>query len=280
MYRTSYLSFLVIAVCLLLPTVAQAAEPKADPVTFLGLPVTTSIVTAWVFSLLLVLVLRLLVRQPSLVPHRGQAFVEGIIQGLMNVLRPIVGDKVLRPVFPLLICFFLFILFHNWSGLMPGVGSIYLKEAPDVKVVRPGNTDLSLPLALALISFVAWLYFCIRYAGPKLLLYDIFGTKADRKSTGTPIFIMLVPIFLFVGLVEMISIAFRPVSLSLRLYGNMYGGENLLLEMTDYFAWIIPIPFYFFEVMVGLIQAAVFTMLTAIYIGLICNHPDEEGHAH
>ncbi|MCC5790136.1 MAG: F0F1 ATP synthase subunit A [Opitutales bacterium] len=284
MYRTSYLSFLVIAVCLLLPTVAQAAEPKADPVTFLGLPVTTSIVTAWVFSILLIILIRVAGGRPTMIPSRGQAVLEAIIVGLRDIIRPIVGEKVIKPVFPLLIGLFLFILFHNWSGLMPGVGSIGMKNEEGVmvlKFLRPGNTDLSLPLAIAIVTFVAWLYFCIRYAGIKALVYDIFGNKADKKTTAKAIYISLIPIFLFVGVIEIISIAFRPVALSLRLYGNMFGGENLLLEMTNFVAFIVPIPFYFFEIMVGVIQAAIFTMLVAIYIGLVCNHPEGEGeHGH
>lgn len=283
MNRSLAPSFLTIFFLLFAPSVLSAAEPKADAVTILGLPLTASIITTWVFSLVLILGLRLLVKKPTLVPHRGQALVEGIVEGLMNLLRPIVGNKVLRPAFPLLGGMFIFILIHNWSGILPGVGSVGMKDPETgkmlVKIFRPGNTDLSLPLAMALITFGAWLYFCLRYAGVKALVYDLFGNKADKKTTAKAIYITLIPIFLFVGLVEIVSIAFRPVSLSLRLYGNMYGGENLLEQMTNFVPFLIPIPFYFFEIMVGVIQALIFTMLVAIYIGLICNHPEGE-HAH
>ena len=88
---------------------------------------------------------------------------------------------------------------------------------------------------------------------------------------------MLAPIFMMVGVIEIISICFRPVSLSFRLFGNVFGGENLLTSMTGMVPYLVPIPFYFYEVLVGVIQALIFTLLVAIYIGLMTNH-DEEAH--
>jgi len=83
-----------------------------------------------------------------------------------------------------------------------------------------------------------------------------------------------------VGLIEIVSILFRPVSLSFRLFGNVFGGENLLANMTSLISWIVPVPFYFLEILIGAVQAFVFTLLTAVYIGLICNHGDDGEHAH
>ena len=102
--------------------------------------------------------------------------------------------------------------------------------------------------------------------------------KADKKDTPKFIYIMLIPIFIGVGFIEMISIAFRPVSLSFRLYGNVFGGENLLDSMTGLAPFIVPVPFYLYEVLVGVVQALIFTLLVAIYIGLMTNH--DEDHAH
>jgi len=264
---------------------AQAAVPPApDTLTeVFGIPITNSMITSWVISIGLIVLVRWLIKKPTLVPHRGQALVETIFEGIKGLIEPIVGKHMVKPVFPLLVGLFLFILLHNWSGLLPGVGTIgwgydrpegfYITE----KLVRPGNTDLNTTLALALIGMVAWLYFIFRYAGPKIIWHDLFGNKASKSETPVAIYYMLIPIFLMVGLIEMISIAFRPVSLSLRLYGNMFGGENLLMSMSDFFAWIVPIPFYFFEFMVSIIQASIFIMLIAIYIGLICNHEGGEG---
>ena len=89
------------------------------------------------------------------------------------------------------------------------------------------------------------------------------------------IYAVLTPVFLFVGLIEVVSIAFRPLSLSFRLYGNIFGGENMLVNMTNLFPYLLPVPFYFYEVLVGVVQASIFTLLVAIYIGLITNHGEE-----
>ena len=80
-----------------------------------------------------------------------------------------------------------------------------------------------------------------------------------------------------VVLIEVVSIAFRPISLSFRLFGNVFGGENLLTSMTGMAPYLVPIPFYLYEVLVGVVQALIFTLLVAIYIGLMTNH-DEEAH--
>ena len=134
-------------------------------------------------------------------------------------------------------------------------------------------------LALALVHFVAWIYFVMKYAGPKLLIFDLFGNKADKKETPAILFYFLTIVFLVVGVIEVVSIVFRNVSLPFRLFGNVFGGENLLHSMTSLIGWIVPVPFYFLELLIGFVQALVFTLLVAVYIGLICNHDSEE-HAH
>lgn len=251
-----------------------------------GLPVTNSMVTSWVVSLLIILVVQRLVRRPKLVPPRGQALVEVVVDGVRNLVEPIVGQRMVRPTFWLLAGLFLFILIHNWSGLIPGVGAFgyYDADGKFIYFQRPGNADLNMTLALAIVVQICWLYYVLRYAGIKTLLYDWFGNKADKKDVGIYIFILLTPIFFVVGMIEFISWAFRLVSLSFRLYGNVFGGENLLDGMTNLIPALpilIPVPFYFLELLIGLVQALVFTLLTAVYIGLICNHEGgHEEHAH
>ena len=141
--------------------------------------------------------------------------------------------------------------------------------------VRPANADLNLTLALALVSMAAWLYFILRYAGLKAVLIDLFGNKADRSEIPLPLYLFLYLIFFAVGLIEIISILMRPVSLSFRLFGNIFGGENLMHSMSNICQWGLPIPFYFLEMLIGLVQALVFTLLVSVYIGLICNHGDD-----
>ena len=244
------------------------------------LPVTNSMITSWIISLTIILVIRLLVGKTSLVPGKGQLFVESIVGGLRNVVEPIVGRKLFFPSFWLLSGLFIFILIQNWSGLLPGVGSVgyYDETGKYTSLIRPGNADLNMTLALAAVANLAWLYFIFKYEGLKSIIVHIFGNKADKNEVGIYTFIGLIPIFFAVGVIEVISIMFRPVSLSFRLFGNVYGGESLLHKMFTIvpgFEWIVPVPFYFMEILIGLVQALVFMLLIAVFIGLMCNHGDE-----
>lgn len=273
-------------VALLAPACLQAAEDGVSPSPYkltelFGLPLTNSILTSWVISLVIILVVKRMVgKKPTLVPSRGQAMIEGMVGGVRDLIEPIVGKHLVRPTFWLLAGLFLFILINNWSGMLPGVGAYGFYDASGSLKYwqRPGNADMNMTLALAIIVQLAWFYYVFKYAGLKLLLYDWFGNKADPKEMPTVIYIALFPIFFAVGLIEVISWAFRTVSLSFRLYGNVFGGENLLTNMTDLVAWVVPVPFYFLEVLIGFVQALVFTLLAAVYIGLICNHESEGEH--
>jgi len=255
--------------------VASAAEPLFHVA---GLPITNSIVTSWVVAVVLIIAIRIAVGRPKLVPSRGQAVVESLVQGVLDLTAPIVGSKVARHTFPLLVGLFIFILIQNWSGLFPGVGTVLMRDHETgawMEFVRPGNADMNSTIALSVVAFVAWLYFILRYAGPKAILYDIFGNKADKSEIPAVIYYFLFVIFFAVGLIEVVSIMFRPISLSFRLYGNVFGGENLMHAMSSMQQWGLPIPFYFLEVLIGFVQALVFTLLVSVYIGLICNHGDD-----
>ena len=151
-----------------------------------------------------------------------------------------------------------------------------------MEFIRPGNADMNGTIALAVVSFIGWLYFIMRYAGPKLVLKDIFGNKADKREVPAIIYYPLFGLFFAVGLIEIVSILFRPISLSFRLFGNVFGGENLLHSMSAITPWVLPVPFYFLELLIGFVQALVFTLLVSVYIGLICNHGDdhEADHGH
>jgi F-type H+-transporting ATPase subunit a len=217
------------------------------------------------------------------VPGKGQAVVESLIEGLRGVFEPIVGAKAFPATFPLLVTFFIFILFHNWMGLLPGVGTMGWGQMVDGHfhltrpLIRPHNADFNGTIALALVSFGAWAIIVFKFAGPKVILADLFGNKADKRETPGWLYPLLSVVFLLVGLIEVFSIAIRPFTLSVRLFGNVFGGENLLHGTGFVFI------FYFMELLVGVIQALVFTLLTAVYIGLLCNHEGgdhghEEGH--
>lgn len=263
----------------------EGVSPKAYHlwhIPGIDLPVTNSMITSWVVSLLLIIMIRLAVgKKPAMIPSKGQAIVESMVEGVQAMIEPIVGRRMVGPTFPLLMGLFTFILIQNWSGLIPGVGTFgrYDETGHLLYFFRPGNADLNLTLGLAIVSFVAWIYFILRYAGIKVIAYDLFGNKADKNDIPTIAYYLLFLIFIGVGMIEIISIIFRLVSLSFRLFGNVFGGENLIVSIHGLVGFILPVPFYFLELLIGFIQAFVFTLLTAIYIGLICNHGEEE-HGH
>jgi F-type H+-transporting ATPase subunit a len=266
-------------------TTAHASEGGAAPADlspFIHFPVTNSILTSFLITTLLIIGIRLAVGTPKIVPGRGQAVFEGLIGTLKEMLEPIVGKKAMPGAFPVLLCLFVFILVHNWSGLLPFVGTAgwghtdpttgkFLVDAP---LLRPHTSEANGTLALSLFSFGAWIILILKYAGPGLIWHDLFGNKAGKGELHPGMYYFLSVVFFLVGLIELVSIGMRPITLSARLFGNVFGGENLLHATGFIFV------FYFLEIIVGLVQAFVFTLLSAVYIGLICNHGDDHGHGH
>src|SRR5512146_151704 len=118
-------------------------------------PVTNSMVASWSIALFIVVVIRLATRRPRLIPTAGQAIVESLVQGVLDLVTPIVGPKVARPAFPLLVALFTFILIQNWSGLLPGVASLKVLEHGEwMDAIRPGNADMNSTIALAVVAMV------------------------------------------------------------------------------------------------------------------------------
>lgn len=261
---------------------AEGVSPKASVLIDFGggWSITNSMLTGWAVSLVLISLILWFVRNPKILPGKAQSVFESLIEALRELFEPIVGRKAFPAVFPLLVTLFIFILLQNWSGLLPGVGTVgwghldaqghFHMEQP---WIRPFTADFNSTIALALISFGAFLIIILKFAGPKLILWDLFGNKADKNETPAWLYPILSLVFLVVGLIEVFSISIRPFTLSVRLFGNVFGGENLL-HGTSFF----PV-FYFMELLVGLIQATVFTLLSAVYVGLICNHGDDHDHA-
>jgi F-type H+-transporting ATPase subunit a len=243
-----------------------------------GWAITNSMATGWAMSAVIISVILYAVRKPRILPTKSQAVFETLIETLRDLFEPIVGKKAFPAAFPLLVTLFIFILINNWMGLLPGVGTVgWEKGFSDgseqfVPWIRPHNADFNGTIALALVSFGAYLIIIFKYAGPKLILWDLFGNKADKKETPAWLYYGLSVIFLMVGFIEIFSILLRPFTLSVRLFGNIFGGETLL-HNTSFF----PV-FYFMELLAGGIQALVFTLLSAVYIGLICNHGDDHEH--
>lgn len=260
------------------------------------LVVTNSMVMVWIVAAFIILVAQLGTRNMKLIPSGLQNIVEWLVESLYNFLEGILGPDLVKKTFWFFATIFVLILFVNWFGLIPGVGTVGLKltgsgvEAHDTfrPFLRGGNADLNMTIAMSVTFAILWFYWAIRENSLKGFFAHIFAPKG--KFVGFLLLPMIL-VFGFVGVLEVISILFRPVALSFRLYGNVYAGESILENMmllfgtgtwAEWFGWIPTIPFYFLELLVGLIQALVFMLLTSVFLKLICDHGDhdDEEHAH
>src|SRR5215204_3089949 len=264
------------------------AEPEAHGLSqsaveigrVFGLPITNSMLVTWIVAAGLIVFARLATRRMGEVPGGKQNFLEWLVESLYNFLEDILGRRLVTRTFWFFGSVFIFILAANWIGLVPGFGSIgwghdtsdgFVLEQP---LLRGANADVNLTLAMALVFFACWIVWALRELGPLGFLKELFAPKGE--STG-PLKVLMAVVFLAVGCLEIVSILFRPVSLSFRLYGNIFAGENMLETMAKLvpgFGWLIPIPFYFLELMVGLVQALVFMLLTSVFTLLICQHEE------
>ncbi|MBM3823166.1 MAG: F0F1 ATP synthase subunit A [Verrucomicrobia bacterium] len=269
---------------------AKGLPPDAPRIKLGPFTVTNSMILTWVVAVFLIVFAQMATRNIQAVPAGAQNFWEWMVESLHDFLEGIIGHDLVKKGFWFFATLFIFILFTNWFGLIPGVGTVGW-GVPDASghlhhldrpLLRGANADLNMTSAMAVTFCVLWLVWALQANGPGGFLKHIFGYSGDATG-GLKAFLVLV--FLAVGVLEVISIAFRPVSLSFRLYGNIFAGENLLESMAHmggkYFGWLVPIPFYFLELIVGLVQALVFMLLTAIFTSLICSHGDShEGHEH
>lgn len=274
---------------------ANDGLPLAAPVVLdLGFfKVTNSMLVTWIVALLVIIFARVATSRIQDVPTGAQNFWEWMVAGLHDFLGGIMGKALVPTTFWFFATVFIFILFTNWFGLLPGVGTIgwglhsngnlLLPTFQHIErpLLRGGNADLNMTSAIAMIFFACWILWAIRFTGAGGAISHIFGYRGDATGITR---ILLMALFLVVGVLEVISILFRPVSLSFRLYGNIFAGENLLEAMAvmggKWFGWLVPLPFYGLELIVGLVQALVFMLLTAIFTSLICSHGDHGDPAH
>jgi len=245
-----------------------------------GFPISNSMVVTWIVAAALILFARVATRDMKHVPGGAQNFLEWLVGGLYGFLESIIGAHLVKRTFWFFATIFIFILAANWVGLIPGVGTIGWghRTASGFKIDEPlfrgANADLNLTLAMSLVFFACWIVWAIREVGPGGVVKELFAPKGESSGVMK---VLLVFVFFAVGCLEVISIIFRPVSLSFRLYGNIFAGENMLEAMATLvpgFGWLLPIPFYFMELLVGLVQALVFMLLTAVFTLLICQHEE------
>ena len=275
------------------PAVASAptqAEPAAEAIpqaapalfTILGLPVTNSMVCTWIVAALIFVIVRATTWKLKEIPTGGQNVMEMLVESWEGLMGNILEPKVKRWVFPWATTFFIFIIISNFVDLIPGVGSIGVStpgQLPSFRpFFRPPTTDANLTVAMAGIFLAMNLFWAVRYNGFWGLVKHIFGVKMETNKWVYPLFLLL---FIFVGLMEVLSIVVvRPVALAMRLYGNIFGGENMLDMMLSHksfpLAVISALPFYFYEVFVCALQAFVFALLTIAFVGTICTPADQE----
>ncbi len=264
---------------------SQSAHHSPKPHHIFNLhviPVTNAMISTWIIAALMIcgaFLFNYSVRNGFCKKFTG--LVELAVSSLYTFLQELIGDSLLRKIFWFLGSVFFFILFLNWAELVPGVGSIgwgkltvdgFLVERP---LLRGANADLNMTLALGALFFILWLILSLKINGIKGFILHIFGPKGD--STGIMAIVMII-VFIAVGFLELVSIVVRPFSLALRLYGNVFAGGVLIdtmMKKIPALGWFIPIPFYFMEAMVGLVQAFVFTLLSAVFIMLSCSHEDD-----
>lgn len=250
------------------------------------LPLTNSMLMVWVAAGLIVLFCQLATRKMALVPAGFQNFAEWLIESLYEFLEGLMGKHLTKRTFWFFGSIFFFILVSNYMGLVPGVGTVgqhlwdgHGNEVGFLPWLRGPNADVNMTAAMGFSFALLWFYWALTENNLKGFLKHIFAPKGSFEGF---MLVVMVPVFLFVGVLEVISIAIRPVALTFRLFGNIYGGEQTLESLMDlvppYLAFLPALPFYFMELLVGFVQALVFTLLCAIFLKLICDHGDEAHH--
>lgn len=260
--------------------------------------VTNTMINAWV-SLALFLILGFFLRFVWIkkqtqrgAPLGPLNFVEHLVEIMLDYMDQVTNDRHRSLKFlPIVGSFFLFILTANWMGLLPGTGSVGVWGLHEghmtlIPLFRPANTDLNMTLAMAVLAIVSshllgavaigfW-----KYTGRFIKVYPIWLAIKNWSPTG----LLVAVIELFVGFIEIFSEVAKMVSLSLRLYGNIFAGEVLLTVIASLVGFFVPIPFMALEIIVGLVQAVVFSMLTLVYLNLATTdsvgHGNEEATAH
>ncbi|HWM24258.1 MAG TPA: F0F1 ATP synthase subunit A [Chthoniobacterales bacterium] len=261
---------------------------KPDVICHVGpLAVTNSMVVTWIVAAGILVCARLATRKIKPVPAGLQNFWEWLVESLYNFLENMIGRDLVKKTFWFFATIFIFILFLNWFGLLPGVGTIGWGHTDPATgtfhIIRPlfrgANANLNLTFAMACVFFVCWIVWALQANGVGGVLLHIFGPKGETSGI---LKALMIVIFFIVGWLEVVSILFRPISLSFRLFGNIYAGETMLESMSHVvpsLAWLIPIPFYFLELLVGFVQALVFMLLTAVFTLLIAQHEPGHGEA-
>ena len=265
----------------------QPELPAETVFHIFGLKVTNSMVATWVTIVFLVGFSYVVTRRMKMVPNRLQAVFEFLVGWLYDLCCSVAGEKNGRKFFPIVATIFLMVAFNAWLGLLPGYSSITIHAAEgEVHLLRPANTDINTPLALAMVSFVFVEITALRRLGISYMkkfvnvtefwrsLRQVFSGKLKSGLSG----LFTGAINIFTGFLEGVSEFIRIISLTFRLFGNMTAGEILLMVVAFVVPWIFAVPFYGLELLIGFIQAIIFAGLTLIYVTVAVTPHEEETH--
>jgi F-type H+-transporting ATPase subunit a len=262
----------------------------AEPIFHIGnFQITNSLLTSWV-AVLVIFVFALAIRlKLKKIPGKVQNVFEVIFEGALSLVDQVTNDrKISKKIFPLVFSLFVFILVNNWLGLLPILGSFgfLVNEGVHtafVPLLRSGTADINTTLALSIMIVIGSNLFGIFAIG----LWKTFNKYVNIKALWSiipkvrkdPTILLVAPINFFVGLLELVGEMAKIASLSFRLFGNVFAGEVLLASMAAIFAYIVPGPFLFLEVFVGLIQALIFALLSAVYFTIASqDHSEHDEH--
>lgn len=267
------------------------AEPilKFDSV-FGKISITNSLITSWIAVLIIVVfafAIRMKIRK---IPGKMQSLFEMFLEGAFGVCDSVTNDrKITEKVFPIVICLFVFILINNWVGLLPFVSAIGFYDYHEghkvfVPLFRAGTADLNFTLAMGFVMVLGSNIFGAFIIG----IWKMFNKYVNIQAFGSVItkirkdksVLVLAPISIFVGILELIGEVAKIASLSFRLFGNVFAGEVLLAAMAGILVYILPGPFLFLEVFVGLIQALIFSLLTTVYFTIASQDHDAHDESH
>lgn len=265
----------------------------AEPVFSIGnFNVTNSLINSWLTVIVIFLIAIFIRFNIKKIPGKFQIFFEVILDGALKLCDQITHSrKITEKIFPLVFTIFMFVLVNNWLGILPFVGSIGFYEEIEtgakvfVPLFRGGTADINTTLALSLMAVIGSNIFGVFSIG----LWKTINKYVKLNELGSiftkirkePSVLFLAPISFFVGLIELIGEMAKVASLSFRLFGNIFAGEVLLSSMAAIFSFVLPTPFLFLEVFVGLIQALIFSLLSAVYFTIASqDHSSHDDHGH
>ncbi|MEK7116438.1 MAG: F0F1 ATP synthase subunit A [Patescibacteria group bacterium] len=254
----------------------------AEPLFSIGfLPITNAYINSTILTIIFFLFALFMRFHVTKIPGKLQNAFESLLEFLFGYFDQVTGDREKSKRFlPLVGTLFLFIVLSNWMGLLPGTGTIGIwrlihGEMELIPILRPAASDMNLTLAMAILSVAASHVFGMFTLGffTHWNKFIQLGTLWNAVRSFKPVAILTAVIEFVVGFIELFSEAAKIVSLSLRLFGNIFAGEVLITVISSLIALIVPLPFLALELIVGVVQATVFSMLTLVYLTIATTQP-------